>query len=70
VIGGAGGTIPIVPELTRSLAAEILLVGFGLPGENAHAPDEWLDLDTFRRGVRAVIQLYEELGQTGAAPTP
>jgi acetylornithine deacetylase/succinyl-diaminopimelate desuccinylase-like protein len=65
VIGGAGGTIPIVPELTRSLDAEILLVGFGLPGENAHAPNEWLDLDTFRRGVRAVVQLYEELGQAG-----
>ena len=65
VIGGAGGTIPIVPELTRSLDAEILLVGFGLPGENAHAPNEWLDLDTFRRGVRAVVQLYEELGREG-----
>ena len=65
VIGGAGGTIPIVPELIRSLAAEILLVGFGLPGENAHAPNEWLDLDTFRRGVRAVVRLYEELGQAG-----
>ena len=69
VIGGAGGTIPIVPELTRCFDAEILLVGFGLPGENAHAPNEWLDLDTFRRGVRAVIRLYAELGQTHTGPT-
>lgn len=40
VIGGTGGSIPIVPELARSLDAEILLIGFGLPGENAHAPKE------------------------------
>jgi acetylornithine deacetylase/succinyl-diaminopimelate desuccinylase-like protein len=62
VVGGTGGTIPIVPELARSFDAEILLIGFGLPGENAHAPNEWLDLETFRRGARAVVALYEELG--------
>ena len=44
VIGGTGGTIPIVPELARCFDAEILLVGFGLPGENAHAPNEWMYL--------------------------
>jgi acetylornithine deacetylase/succinyl-diaminopimelate desuccinylase-like protein len=62
VIGGAGGTIPIVPELVRYLDAEILLIGFGLPGENAHAPNEWIDLGNIRRGVRAIVRLYEELG--------
>jgi acetylornithine deacetylase/succinyl-diaminopimelate desuccinylase-like protein len=62
VIGGTGGTIPIVPELARSFDAEILLIGFGLPGENAHAPNEWIDLENFRRGARAMVRLYEELG--------
>ena len=61
VIGGAGGTIPIVPELARAFGAEILLIGFGLPGENAHAPNEWLDLGTFWRGARAMVSLYDEL---------
>ncbi len=65
VIGGTGGTIPIVPELTRYFDAEILLIGFGLPGENAHAPNEWIDLGNVRRGVRAVVALYEELGSLG-----
>jgi acetylornithine deacetylase/succinyl-diaminopimelate desuccinylase-like protein len=64
VSGGTGGTIPIVPELARSFDAEILLIGFGLPGENAHAPNEWLDLATFRRGARAMVALYDELGAT------
>jgi acetylornithine deacetylase/succinyl-diaminopimelate desuccinylase-like protein len=62
VLGATGGTIPIVPELARYFDAEILLVGFGLPGENAHAPNEWIDLENLHRGIRAVIRLYEELG--------
>ena len=61
VLGGTGGTIPIVPELARWFDAEILLIGFGLPGENAHAPNEWIDLDTVRRGARAIVSLYDEL---------
>jgi acetylornithine deacetylase/succinyl-diaminopimelate desuccinylase-like protein len=62
VLGGTGGTIPIVSELARSFDAEMLLIGFGLPGENAHAPNEWIDLGNFRRGVRTMVNLYEELG--------
>jgi acetylornithine deacetylase/succinyl-diaminopimelate desuccinylase-like protein len=62
VLGGTGGTIPIVPELAKSFDAEMLLIGFGLPGENAHAPNEWIDLDHLRRGVRVMVRLYEELG--------
>ena len=68
VLGGTGGTIPIVPELARVFDAEILLVGFGLPGENAHAPDEWIDLDSLRRGTRAIVRLYEELGSIRLCP--
>ena len=62
VIGGTGGTIPIVPELAGYFDAEILLVGFGLPGENAHAPNEWIDLENLHRGILAIISLYGELG--------
>jgi acetylornithine deacetylase/succinyl-diaminopimelate desuccinylase-like protein len=61
VLGGTGGTIPIVSELARCFDAEILLIGFGLPGENAHAPNEWIDLGNIRRGVRAMVNLYQEL---------
>jgi acetylornithine deacetylase/succinyl-diaminopimelate desuccinylase-like protein len=68
VIGGTGGTIPIVPELARCFDAEILLVGFGLPGENAHAPNEWIDLDNLGRGARALIDLYRELGALRPRP--
>ena len=61
VIQGEGGSIPVVGDFERILAAPVLLVGFGLPGENAHAPDEWIGVDNFRRGMRAMAQLYDEL---------
>jgi amidohydrolase len=56
-----GGSIPIVTTLTERLAAPILLLGFGLPDENAHAPDERLDLDNFHRGIETIAHLYAEL---------
>ncbi|MGH7669402.1 MAG: dipeptidase [Gemmatimonadaceae bacterium] len=62
VITGEGGSIPVVDDFERILGAPVLLMGFGLPGENAHAPNEWLSMDNFTRGLRAVAVLYEELG--------
>src|SRR5690606_24677292 len=35
-----GGSIPIVEVFEKSLSAPVLLIGFALPGSNAHAPDE------------------------------
>jgi len=57
-----GGSIPIVPMFEETLAAPVLLVGFALPGCNAHAPDEWLHLDVYRRGIAALAALYGEIG--------
>jgi acetylornithine deacetylase/succinyl-diaminopimelate desuccinylase-like protein len=62
VIVGEGGSIPVVGDFTRILKAPVLLMGFGLPGENAHAPDEWISVENFTKGLRAVATLYEELG--------
>ena len=62
VIVGEGGSIPVVGDFDRILKAPVLLMGFGLPGENAHAPDEWISLENFTRGLRAVATLYERLG--------
>ncbi|HEV7669093.1 MAG TPA: dipeptidase [Thermoanaerobaculia bacterium] len=61
VVMGDGGSLPIVPDFERLLGAPVLLLGFGLPGENAHGPNEWLSLDNFERGMRTVARLWEEL---------
>ena len=66
VITGEGGSIPVVGDFERILGAPVLLMGFGLPGENAHAPDEWISDENYRLGIRAAATLYEEYGKTGA----
>jgi acetylornithine deacetylase/succinyl-diaminopimelate desuccinylase-like protein len=60
VITGEGGSIPVVGDFERILGAPVLLVGFGLPGENAHAPDEWMSVENFRGGMRAMAALWDE----------
>ena len=58
-----GGSIPVVPLLRETLNAEVLLVGFGLPDQNAHAPDENLDLENFHKGIRSLVILYAKLAE-------
>jgi acetylornithine deacetylase/succinyl-diaminopimelate desuccinylase-like protein len=66
VHAGEGGSIPIVPEFERVLGAPALLMGFGLPGSNAHAPDEWFSVECWERGMRAAAALLDEFaGGTG-----
>lgn len=64
VIQGEGGSIPIVGDFERVLGAPVLLIGFGLPGENAHAPDEWMSDENFVKGMQAVAALWDELGKS------
>jgi acetylornithine deacetylase/succinyl-diaminopimelate desuccinylase-like protein len=58
---GEGGSIPIVSEFERVLGAPVLLMGFGLPGENAHAPNEWMSVENFEKGTDAAALLLSEL---------
>jgi acetylornithine deacetylase/succinyl-diaminopimelate desuccinylase-like protein len=61
VITGEGGSIPVVGDFQRLLNVPVLLVGFGLPGENAHAPDEWISVENFEVGMQAMAALWDEL---------
>jgi acetylornithine deacetylase/succinyl-diaminopimelate desuccinylase-like protein len=60
---GEGGSIPIVPEFEKVLGAPVLLMGFGLPGENAHAPDEWMSVENFEKGADASALLLDEMAR-------
>jgi acetylornithine deacetylase/succinyl-diaminopimelate desuccinylase-like protein len=61
VIVGEGGSIPVVGDFERILGAPVLLVGFGLPGENAHAPNEWMSDENFVKGTKAIASLWDEM---------
>jgi acetylornithine deacetylase/succinyl-diaminopimelate desuccinylase-like protein len=67
VITGEGGSIPVVGDFARILGAPVLLVGFGLPGENAHAPDEWFADENFTKGMRAMASLWDEVAAGASA---
>jgi acetylornithine deacetylase/succinyl-diaminopimelate desuccinylase-like protein len=61
IYAGEGGSIPIVPEFEEVLGAPVMLMGFGLPGQNAHAPDEWMSLENYEKGAHASALLLSEL---------
>lgn len=63
VLAAEGGSIPIVVEFERILGAQALLIGFSLPGNNIHAPDEWFPLANYQQGIGALVRLYQELGK-------
>jgi acetylornithine deacetylase/succinyl-diaminopimelate desuccinylase-like protein len=61
-----GGSIPVVSTFQEVLGLPTVLFGIGLPDENAHAPNEKLDLSNFHNGVIASAMLYEQIGKNGA----
>jgi acetylornithine deacetylase/succinyl-diaminopimelate desuccinylase-like protein len=50
-----GGTVPIVPLLQERLGIPVALVGFGLPNDGMHAPNESVHLPTFARAIETCI---------------
>ena len=66
VFNREGGSIPVVSTFQEVLGLPSVLFGVGLPDENAHAPNEKLDLSNFHNGVIASAVLYSEFGRLGA----
>ncbi|HVB38962.1 MAG TPA: dipeptidase [Vicinamibacterales bacterium] len=56
-----GGSIPVVSTFQQELGIPSVLFGVGLPDENAHAPNEKIDLGNFHNGVIASAYFYQEL---------
>jgi acetylornithine deacetylase/succinyl-diaminopimelate desuccinylase-like protein len=58
-----GGSIPFVRTIADATGKPCLLMGFGQPDENSHAPNEWLDLDNYHLGIKSAAYLYDEIGR-------
>jgi acetylornithine deacetylase/succinyl-diaminopimelate desuccinylase-like protein len=56
-----GGSIPFVTQMHDTFKVPCVLMGFGLPDENAHAPDEHIALENYFGGIKAVALFYEQL---------
>jgi acetylornithine deacetylase/succinyl-diaminopimelate desuccinylase-like protein len=61
VFNREGGSIPVVATFQEILGLPSVLFGVGLPDENAHAPNEKLDLGNFHGGIIASAYLYDEI---------
>jgi acetylornithine deacetylase/succinyl-diaminopimelate desuccinylase-like protein len=58
-----GGSIPIVADFERVLGLPSLLMGFGLPDDNLHAPNEKFSIANFHRGIESLIGWFERIGE-------
>lgn len=58
----SGGSIPIAGLLHEKLGIPVVMMGFGLPDDNLHAPNEKFHLPNFYRGIEAVGRYFELLG--------
>lgn len=54
-----GGSIPIVADFNQTLDVPVVLMGFGLPGENLHAPNEHFHLENFNKGILTICSFLE-----------
>ena len=66
VFNREGGSIPVVSTFQEELGLPSVLFGVGLPDENAHAPNERLDLGNFHNGIIASAYLYREIANVTA----
>lgn len=58
----SGGSIPIVGDFARYLGIPSVMMGFGLPDDNLHAPNEKFHLKNYELGIESLIRFFEEAG--------
>lgn len=54
----SGGTIPVISTIRGVLRAPVVLMGFGLPDDHMHAPNEKFHLPNFFRGIETAIWFF------------
>lgn len=56
-----GGSVPVVSDIQRILGIDSVIMGFGLPDDNLHAPNEKQHIPTFFKGIEAYIHFFANL---------
>ena len=68
VLGGetvfvrSGGSIPIVGDFAKHLGIPTILMGFGLPDDGLHSPNEKYKLDNYYAGIITIAHFFEQYG--------
>ena len=58
----SGGSIPIVADFEKHLKIPSVMMGFGLPDDNLHAPNEKFHIPNFYRGIESIILFLQRVG--------
>jgi acetylornithine deacetylase/succinyl-diaminopimelate desuccinylase-like protein len=66
----SGGSIPVVGDFARHLNLPSVMMGFGLPDDNLHAPNEKFLISNFNQGIDSIIRFLEVVGETVPVPEP
>ena len=56
-----GGSIPVCASFSSILGLPVVLLGITPPDDNAHAPNEWMDLGNYETGIRTFARMFDEL---------
>jgi acetylornithine deacetylase/succinyl-diaminopimelate desuccinylase-like protein len=59
----SGGSIPIVTDFQDVLKIPSVMMGFGLPDDNLHAPNEKFHIPNFHKGIETICRFFEKLGE-------
>ena len=57
-----GGSIPVVALFQQQMGMHSVLMGFGLPDDNLHAPNEKMSVTMFHKGIETAIVFYQKMG--------
>lgn len=57
-----GGSVPVVSLIQNTLGVDSIIMGFGLPDDNLHSPNEKQHLPTYYNGIEAFVRFFENVG--------
>ena len=60
----SGGSIPIVGDFKRHLGIPTILMGFGLPDDGLHSPNEKYSVSNYYKGIMTVAHFLEKYGES------
>ena len=60
----SGGSIPIVGEFAEYLGIPTVLMGFGLPDDGLHSPNEKYRISNYYTGIMTIAHFLEKYGET------